>query len=54
MTTAALRRHLILIVAIKLVLLTAIWWCFVRDAHAPVGSDDAASHILSSPQEPPL
>lgn len=53
MTPVPLRRHLVHIVAIKLALLTAIWWCFVRDAHPSVGPDDAASHILSSPQEPP-
>ena len=53
MSPVPLRRHLVHIVAIKLALLTAIWWCFVRDAHPPVGPDDAASHILSSPQEPP-
>jgi len=52
MTAAALRRHLLLIVAIKLALLAAIWWCFVRPARAPIGADDAASHLLSSPGEP--
>lgn len=52
MTAATLRRHLLLIVAIKLALLAAIWWCFVRPARAPIGAEDAASHLLSSPGEP--
>lgn len=47
-----LRRHLYLIVAVKLALLGAIWWCFVRDARVPVDPDGTATHMLSKPQEP--
>lgn len=47
-----LRRHLYLIVAVKLALLGAIWWCFVRDARVPVDPDGAATHMLSKPREP--
>lgn len=52
MTTAAIRRHLYLIVAVKLALLVAIWWGFFRDARVPVDPDGAATHLLSKPQEP--
>jgi hypothetical protein len=52
MTAIHLRRHLYLIVVVKLALLGAIWWCFVRDARVPVDPDGAATHMLSKPQEP--
>ncbi len=53
MTHSALRRHLLLIVVVKLTMLSAIWWLFVKDARVEVLPGDAASHILSTPGEPP-
>lgn len=52
MTTTHLRRHLYLIVAVKLALLGAIWWCFVRDARVTVDPDGTATHLLTQPREP--
>lgn len=52
MTAIHLRRHLYLIVAVKLALLGAIWWCFVRDARVPVDPDGTATHLLTQPREP--
>lgn len=52
MTAIHLRRHLYLIVAVKLALLGAIWWCFVRDARVPVDPDGTATHLLTKPREP--
>lgn len=50
MTPSSLSRHLILIVAIKLLVLFALWWVFVRDARLEVESEGAASRILSTPE----
>lgn len=52
MTLDALRRHLVIIVVVKLAILFAIWWLFVREARVAVATDDAARRILSSPGEP--
>lgn len=46
---ARLLRHLTGAVLIKLVMLCALWWAFVRPAEAPVGSDQAAAHLLAAP-----
>lgn len=51
MTIARLRRHLILVLAVKCALLAALWWCCFRETEPAIGADDAASHLLSTPQE---
>lgn len=41
-----LTRHLVLIVLIKVAVLAAIWWAFIRDARVPVGVDEATNRIF--------
>ena len=53
MTTAWLRRHLGVVLAVKCVLLAALWWCFFREARPVITTEDAASHLLSTQQERP-
>jgi hypothetical protein len=43
-----LLRHLAIAVLIKLVLLTALWWLFIRDARVSVDVDDVAGKINST------
>jgi hypothetical protein len=38
-------RHLAIAVALKLVVLTALWWVFVRDERVGVDVDRAAAHM---------
>lgn len=47
MTSADRRllRHLITAVMIKLVVLTALWWLFIRDARVPVDTDRIGQHL---------
>ncbi|MEO6353543.1 MAG: cytochrome oxidase putative small subunit CydP [Burkholderiaceae bacterium] len=40
-----LLRHLIIAVLIKLVVLTALWWVFVRDADVSVDTERVAEKI---------
>ena len=40
-------RHLAIAVALKLVVLTALWWAFVRDERVGVDVDRAAAHMGS-------
>lgn len=44
-----LLRHLVLAVAVKLLLLTLLWWGFVRDARVPVDTDAAGLHLGRAP-----
>lgn len=41
-----LLKHLGWAVALKLVVLTALWWAFIREARVPVDSERAALHLL--------
>jgi hypothetical protein len=43
-----LLRHLIIAVLIKLIVLTALWWVFVRDARINVDGDGVADRISGS------
>ena len=47
-----LLRHLGTAVAIKLVVLAALWWGFVRDGVVHAGSEQTAAH-LAVPANPP-
>lgn len=40
-------RELVLIVVIKLILITALWWGFVRDAKVPVEAGSIASRFVT-------
>jgi len=45
-----LRRELILLVIAKLIVLTAIWWMFIRDVRVAVDDTTAARHFTTAPQ----
>ncbi|AWI80491.1 MAG: hypothetical protein CVU19_11060 [Betaproteobacteria bacterium HGW-Betaproteobacteria-13] len=38
-------RELVLVVLIKLVLITALWWVFVREEKVPVAPDSVAARF---------
>lgn len=40
-------RHLAIAVALKLAVLTALWWAFVRDERVGVDVDRAAAHLAA-------
>ena len=42
-------RHLLIIVAIKLAVLSALWWVFVRDHRVPVDAERAADRLIVTP-----
>lgn len=42
-------RHLALVLLIKIVLITALWWAFFRGNKVPVDDARAATHLLGSP-----
>ncbi|MCI4431553.1 MAG: hypothetical protein JHC40_20590 [Burkholderiales bacterium] len=55
-----LLRHLVIAVTVKLALLTALWWLFVRDDRVHVDADQTAAqmaaHIgahMGNPSSPP-
>lgn len=51
-----LLRHLGLAVAVKLAVITALWWAFVRDHAVDAGSEQTAAHLLApatAPLPPP-
>lgn len=41
-------RELVLVVVIKLILITALWWGFVRDAKVPVEAGSIASRFVAT------
>lgn len=47
-------RHLFIAVALKLVVLSALWWAFVRDERVGVDVDRAAAHMGSPVDVTPL
>ena len=42
-----LLRHLTLVLVIKLVLITALWWVFIRDAKVAVDPGAMAAQVLA-------
>lgn len=51
-----LLRHLVIAVTVKLALLTALWWLFVRDDRVHVDADQTAAQMgshVGSPPSPP-
>jgi hypothetical protein len=47
-------RHLVIAVALKLVVLTGLWWAFVRDERVGVDADRAAAHLGTAVDAGPL
>lgn len=47
-------RKLAVVLAIKLVVLTGLWWGFVRDQRVPVDTDRAAMQLLGRHPAPML
>lgn len=45
--TRLLLHHLIVVVIVKLLVLTAIWWVFIRDQRVPVDAERAAAAIVA-------
>lgn len=41
-------RHLVIAVALKLALLAALWWLFVRDARVSVSLEQVAPAVVAS------
>ena len=46
---SALVRHLVWVVLVKLVLLTAIWWALFRSERVQADAGSTAAHVLVSP-----
>lgn len=44
-----LLHHLVLAVGVKLLLLTLLWWGFVRDARVPMDAEVAGQHLGKAP-----
>ena len=51
---ARLRQEIILLVVIKLIAITALWWYFVRDARVSVTPISAAEHLGAIQRSPTL
>jgi hypothetical protein len=49
MTEPRLVRHLAIAIAVKLALLAALWWIFVRDHSTTVDAQAAAAHVIDAP-----
>lgn len=49
----SLTRKLAIALAIKLAVLTGLWWGFVREQRVPVDTDAAAMQLLGSRPAPP-
>jgi hypothetical protein len=47
-----LLRKLSTVLVIKLLVLTALWWGFVREQRVPVDTDRAAIRLLGAPSAP--
>jgi hypothetical protein len=45
-------HHLALAVALKLAVITALWFAFVQDARVVVGAEQAAAHLGTSTPTP--
>lgn len=43
-----LLRHLVVVVLIKLVLITALWWAFVRESRVSVDSAAMAAQVSTA------
>ncbi|MDY0012223.1 MAG: hypothetical protein RBS40_04950 [Rhodocyclaceae bacterium] len=48
MTDRKLVRELALVVAIKLMLLTVLWWVFIRDERVTVDAETMRAHAVTA------
>lgn len=52
-----LRREIVVILIVKLIAITALWWCFIRDQRVAVDVSTTARHLgvseLSAPTPSP-
>jgi len=46
-------RHLAIAIALKLVVLTGLWWAFVRDERVGVDAERTAAHVGASADAEP-
>jgi uncharacterized membrane protein YozB (DUF420 family) len=46
-----LLQHLVIAVAIKLLVLFALWWAFVRDERVTPDSGQVATHVMGVPAQ---
>jgi hypothetical protein len=42
-------RHVVVVVAVKLVVLAALWWVFFRDTRVEPDADGVAAAVLRAP-----
>ncbi|WP_439891907.1 cytochrome oxidase putative small subunit CydP [Ralstonia sp. 25C] len=42
-------RHLLIVVTLKVAVLAALWWVFVRDVRVPVDAERAADRLAVTP-----
>ncbi len=49
-----LPHKLAIVLVIKLVVLTGLWWGLVRDSRVPVDTNSAAARLLGTPKAPNL
>ena len=54
MNDSLLVRKLIIVVLIKIVVIFALWWVFIRDQHVSVDSGVMANLIAPSSQSAPV
>lgn len=47
-----LLRHLVMAVLVKLLILTALWWFFIRDHRVAVDADASAQQLGLTPATP--
>ena len=45
-----LGKELAIILIVKILAISALWWCFVRDTRVVVDSTSAAHHLGTAPQ----
>ena len=45
-------REIVVILFIKLLLLGALWWCFVRDARVPLDAGKVAAQLAADGSRP--
>ena len=46
-TDRRLVREITLVIVLKLILITALWWAFVRDAKVPVEAGAMAAQVVA-------
>lgn len=44
-------QHLVIAVVVKLLVLVALWWVFVRDERVTPDSGQVATHVMGAPTQ---